>query len=104
MSFFTSTQGRAARKVELINKARVLSMCVQRPEFPYKYVTVEGTVLRTDQPPSAEPMFAVVSRYLPAEQAQGFVMADIERPGSQLVLFTIRPDRWLSADFSEDMG
>jgi len=29
---------------------------VQREEFPYKYVTVEGTVVGSDQPPSAEQM------------------------------------------------
>ena len=44
ISFFTGTQGRKARKTRLIQKAGVLSLSVQREEFPYKYVTVEGTV------------------------------------------------------------
>ena len=52
LSFFTGTQGRKARKTRLIQKAGVLSLLVQRAEFPYKYVTVEGTVVRTDRPPS----------------------------------------------------
>jgi len=36
ISFFTGTQGRKARKTGLIQKAGVLSLSVQREEFPYK--------------------------------------------------------------------
>jgi uncharacterized protein len=104
ISFFTGTMGRKARKTRLIQKAGVLSLSVQREEFPYKYVTVEGTVVQTDRPPSAEQMLAIVRRYLPEEQAQGFVTAELKHPGTELVLFTIRPDRWLSADFADEVG
>ena len=104
VSFFTGTQGRKARKTGLIQKAGVLSLSVQREEFPYRYVTVEGTVVGTDRPPSAEQMLAVARRYLPEEAAQGFVQAELEHPESELVLFTIRPDRWLTADFADDEG
>jgi nitroimidazol reductase NimA-like FMN-containing flavoprotein (pyridoxamine 5'-phosphate oxidase superfamily) len=101
-SFFTGTQGRKARKTRLIRKAGVPSLSVQREEFPYQYVTVEGTVVGTDRPPSAEQMLAVVRRYLPEEAARGFVASELEHPSSELVLFTIRPDRWLTADFAEE--
>ena len=104
LSFFTGTQGRKARKTRLIQKAGVLSLSVQREEFPYKYVTVEGTVIQTDRPPSAEQMLAVVRRYLPEKEAQGFVAAELEHPGSELVLFTVRPDRWLTSDFADETG
>ncbi|MDP9370892.1 MAG: pyridoxamine 5'-phosphate oxidase family protein [Chloroflexota bacterium] len=104
LSFFTGTQGRKARKTGLIQKAGVVSLCVQREDFPYKYVTVEGTVVQTDRPPSAEQMLAIVQRYLPEDQARGFVEAELAHPGTELVLFTIRPDRWLAADFSEGAG
>lgn len=104
VSFFTGTQGRKARKTGLIEKAGVLSLSVQREEFPYRYVTVEGTVVGTDRPPSTEQMLAVARRYLPEEAAQGFVKAELEHPESELVLFTVRPDRWLTADFSDEMG
>ena len=104
VSFFTGTQGHQARKTRLIQKAGVLSLSVQREEFPYKYVTIEGTVVQTDQPPSAAQMIAIARRYLPEESAQGFVQSELARPESTLVLFTIRPDRWLTADFGEDAG
>jgi len=104
ISFFTGTQGRKARKTRLIQKAGVLSLSVQREEFPYKYVTVEGTIVQEDRPPSAEQMLAVARRYLPEEAAQGFVEAELENPEPELVLFTIRPDRWLTADFTDEVG
>ena len=102
ISFFTGTQGRKARKTGLIRKAGVLSLSVQREEFPYKYVTVEGTVVQVDRPPSAEQMLAIARRYLPEEAARAFVTAELGHPGTELVLFTVRPDRWLTADFTDD--
>jgi nitroimidazol reductase NimA-like FMN-containing flavoprotein (pyridoxamine 5'-phosphate oxidase superfamily) len=104
ISFFTGTQGRKARKTGLIRKAGVLSLSVQHEEFPYRYVTVEGTVVGEDRPPSAEQMLAIARRYLPEEAAQWFVKVELGRPSSELVLFTVRPDRWLTADFTDDVG
>jgi uncharacterized protein len=102
VTFFTNTQGSKTRKVRLIEKAGVLSLAVQREAIPYKFVTVEGTVTKTDRSPSAEQLFVIVSRYLPEEMAQGFVKTELDRPASEseLVHYTIRPDRWLSMDFS----
>jgi hypothetical protein len=104
LTFFTGTFGRKARKTRLIHKAGVLSLSVQRPEFPYQYVTVEGSVIQADRPPAAEQMLAIARRYLPEEHAQGFVTAALAHPGTELVLFTVRPDRWLTADFTDDAG
>lgn len=72
LTFFTGTQGRRARKTGLIEKAGVVSLSVQRADFPYKYVTVEGTVVQIDRPPAAEQVFAVARRYLPEEAAREF--------------------------------
>ncbi|HEY7036557.1 MAG TPA: pyridoxamine 5'-phosphate oxidase family protein [Thermomicrobiales bacterium] len=104
LTFFTGTQGRKARKTALIEKAGVLSILDQKEQFPYKYVSVEGTVVRIDRPPSADQMLAIVRRYLPEEQTQGVVGAELANPGPDLVLFTIRPDRWFTADFSGAAG
>jgi nitroimidazol reductase NimA-like FMN-containing flavoprotein (pyridoxamine 5'-phosphate oxidase superfamily) len=102
ISFFTGTQGRRSRKAELVREAGVLSFVVQREEFPYACVTIEGTVVGEDSPPSAEQVLAVVRRYLPEEQAQPFVDSELRQPLPKFVLFTIRPDRWLSFDFSDE--
>ena len=100
VSFFTGTQQRRARKTALIKQAGVVSLCVQHQEMPYRYATCEGTVVGIDEPPSAEQMLPIARRYLPEEYARGFVDAELANP-TELVLFTIRPDRWLSADFSD---
>lgn len=101
VTFFTGTQGRKARKTALIERAGVLSLTVQRAEFPYKYVAIEGTVVRADRPPSEAGMLAIVGRYLPEEMARGFVATELARPSATLVLFTVRPDHWRAFDFGE---
>ncbi len=98
ISFFTGTMGRTARKTRLIQRTGTLSLCVQHDEFPYKYVTVEGTVIQADQPPGAEQFLAIARRYMPEADAKGFVEAELANPGPGLIVFTIRPDRWLTAD------
>ena len=102
LTFFTGTQGRKSRKAGLIQRAGVLSLTVQREEFPYRYVTIEGAVAGADRPPSAEQVLAVVRRYLPEEAAQGFVKAELEHASPEFVLFTVRPNRWLSFDFGDE--
>jgi uncharacterized protein len=104
LSFFTGTQGHKARKIGLIDRAGAVTLSVQHGEVPYKYVTVEGTVVGAERPPAADRMLAVARRYLPEEFAQGFVQGELARPDSELVLYTVRADRWLTSDFSDDMG
>ena len=103
LTFFTGTQGRKARKTRLIERAGVMSFCVQREAPPYRYVTVEGRLVRIERQPSAEQLAAIVGRYLPGEMARGFVASELARPASEseLALFTVRPERWLTFDFSE---
>ena len=104
VTFFTGTQGRKSRKAELVRQAGVLSLTVQREEFPYGYVTVEGTVVAVDRPPTVEQALAVARRYMPEEQARGFVEAEIGHPAGEFVLFRVRPDRWLTFDFADEAG
>ena len=100
LTFFTGTQGRTARKTRLIEEAGAISFCVQKGELPFKYVTVECTVVKADRAPTVEEIFAIVSRYLPEDMAQGFAEAEAANPAGTFVLFTARPDRWLTFDFS----
>ncbi|QWF78762.1 pyridoxamine 5'-phosphate oxidase family protein [Amycolatopsis sp. CA-230715] len=101
LSFFTGTQGRTARKTRLLEAAGKFSFCVQQPEFPYKYVTVECTVTGADRAPAPEPVREIISRYLPAEAAEAFAKGETDEPTGTFVLFTARPERWLSSDFAE---
>ncbi len=92
--------GTSSRKARLIERAGAVTLVVQREELPYQYVVVEGTVVETTRPAPVEVQEAIAMRYLGEEGGRAFV-ASME--GIEEVLFTIRPDRWLSADFTGDL-
>ena len=99
VTFFTSTQRRTARKVALIAEAGAVTLTVQEPAFPFRYATVECRVVATG-PPTAADVRAIASRYLPPDAADGMAQAETGDPDSTIVLYTARPERWLTADFS----
>src|ERR1700751_5331953 len=89
--------GASGRKAKLIERAGVVTLVVQREELPYQYVVVEGTVVDTTTPAPLEVREAIAIRYLGEDGGREFVRS----LGSyDSVLFTIRPDRWFTADFS----
>jgi uncharacterized protein len=73
---------------------------VQREDPPYQYVVVEGTVVDTTTPAPLDVREAIAIRYLGDEGGRAFVQGMADQPG---ILFTIRPDRWLTADFSDEL-
>ncbi|MEV0703669.1 pyridoxamine 5'-phosphate oxidase family protein [Saccharopolyspora sp. NPDC050389] len=88
------------RKSRLIRLAGKVSISVQRAEVPYRYVTVEGTVVK-QQRPTRDELVAIGSRYLPADAIDGW--ADWELSGGNTAgepeYVEIRPDRWQTKDF-----
>jgi PPOX class probable F420-dependent enzyme len=92
--------GAAARKSKLIERAGVVTLVVQNEEPPYQYVAAEGTVVDTTKPAPLDVREEIAIRYLGEEGGRAFVRS-MESQNS--VLFTIRPDRWLTADFSGDL-
>ena len=104
ITFFTGTQGRTARKTRLIEIAGKVSLCVQKEDFPYKYVTVEGTAIGIDRPPTEDQLLAIARRYMPEDAAREFVHGELNDPKSRILVFTIRPDRWLTSSFAEGDG
>lgn len=89
------TTGTGSRKARLIERAGAVSLTVQREEPPYQYVVVEGTVVGSEPTP-AEFQEALAIRYLGDEAGRAFVRNFDERDST---VFTIRPDRWITADF-----
>ncbi|GFG72153.1 pyridoxamine 5'-phosphate oxidase family protein [Mycolicibacter senuensis] len=92
--------GTGTRKVRLIDQAGAVTLVVQREELPYQYVVVEGTVIDATTPAPLEPRETIAIRYLGEEAGRAFA-ASMDSASS--VLYTIRPDRWFSADFSGDL-
>ena len=89
--------GASSRKAKLIEQAGAVTLVVQHEEPPYQYVVVEGTVVDTTKPTPLDVREEIAIRYLGEEGGRAFVRA---LDSQTTVLFTIRPDRWLTADFS----
>ncbi|ORW50075.1 pyridoxamine 5-phosphate oxidase [Mycobacterium paraense] len=92
--------GSSTRKAKLIERAGAVTLVVQHEEPPYQYVVVEGSVVDTITPAPVDVQEAIAIRYLGEEGGRAFVRS---MEGVEEVLFTIRPDRWLSADFTGDL-
>lgn len=88
------------RKARLIEQAGAITVTVQHEEPPYQYVIVEGTVVDTERPAPAEPRETIAIRYLGEEAGREFARG---YDNADTVLFTIRPDRWFTADFSGEL-
>ncbi|MBF6327431.1 pyridoxamine 5'-phosphate oxidase family protein [Nocardia transvalensis] len=93
-----TTAGR--RKARLIQEAGVVTLTIQREELPYQYVIVEGTVIDAAVPSPLEAREAIATRYLGPEGGRAFAQ---RIDGTKSVLFTIRPDRWITQDYSGDL-
>lgn len=92
--------GSSSRKARLIREAGALTLVVQREEPPYQYVTVEGTVVDTLEPAPRDIVEAIAIRYLGEEGGKAFVASMEDSPS---LVFLVRPDRWITADFSDEL-
>ncbi|MEV0292700.1 hypothetical protein [Nocardia sp. NPDC050710] len=73
------------------------SLTAQVEQPPYRYVTVEGSVTAIE-PATLETVRPIAVRYL-GEQ-EGAVFAE-QNTGEQSILIRMRPERWLSTDYSK---
>lgn len=92
--------GAGSRKAKLIEQAGAVTLVVQREEPPYQYVVVEGTVVDTTTPTPLDVREQIAIRYLGEENGRAFVQS---MDSQNTVLFTVRPDRWITADFSGEL-
>jgi PPOX class probable F420-dependent enzyme len=76
------------------------SLCAQREELPYKYVTVEGALsieeLDADASHAATEPMAI--RYLGEEMGRGYAASSV---GPDDILIRLHPDRWFSVDYAK---
>jgi len=92
----TVLTGRRSRKAAAIRTAGRFALCVQDDSPPYRYVSVEGPVVREEELDPAERL-AMARRYLGAAGGDRYV-TDNPDPGRENVAFRMRPERWLSQD------
>jgi nitroimidazol reductase NimA-like FMN-containing flavoprotein (pyridoxamine 5'-phosphate oxidase superfamily) len=97
---------RASRKGELLEEGRRISLCVQEEAPPYKYASVEGPVIRIEPSDKERHERALAHRYLGPEAGDRYMESESdERDDDAMILIHMRPERWLTADYSkEDVG
>ena len=91
--------GRDSRKMPALRRAGRCSLCVQTEEVPYRYVTVEGPVVALEHPVDEEERRSLAHRYLGSELGEAYIAATADAVDGEVVV-SIRPERWLSADFA----
>jgi PPOX class probable F420-dependent enzyme len=90
------TIGTESLKARALRPAGRASLCVQREEYPYAYVTVEGPVDLVEA--THEQRLAIASRYLGAEIGAAYV-ADTGATGHTAMVLT--PETWLTVDYAK---
>jgi hypothetical protein len=94
--------GGASRKAALLRKAGRVSLCVQTETAPYQYVSVEGPVT-IGAPDFERDVRAMAHRYLGEQMGDVYLqMTENERTNTILVL--LKPERWLTVDYTKMGG
>lgn len=95
--------GRQSRKADLIRNEGRFSLCVQTEQVPYKYVTVEGSLVAIDEPTQPSLRRAIAERYLGPKGAERYIAAT-PNEAAESVTIRMKPERWLTADFTGAFG
>lgn len=88
--------GTGSEKARLLEAAGRASLCAQREEIPYAFVTVEGPV-ELDETDHEDLLVALARRYL-----GGLADAYLESTrGESMVLVRLTPERWRTSDYGK---
>ena len=97
--------GRDSRKGRLLDSAGRLSLCVQTETPPYRYVSVEGPIVSIEPADVERHTRPMAHRYLGKEMGDGYIAAtDGPESREQSVVVRVRPERWLTVDYSKQFG
>jgi PPOX class probable F420-dependent enzyme len=94
-----------SRKGRLLQRAGRFSLCVQQETPPYRYVSVEGPIVAIEAADLDRDLRPLAQRYLGVAGGDRYV-ANLrkEADGDDTVLVRMRPERWLTADYSKRAG
>jgi len=94
--------GRDSRKGRLLARAGRFSLCAQTESPPYKYVSVEGPIVSTEAADIERDLRPLARRYLGKEEGDRYVEETRNLPThTDNVLIRMRPERWLTTDYSK---
>jgi len=94
--------GRTSHKGKLLARAGRFSLCVQTETPPYKYVSVEGSIVGTDPAEPDRDLRPLAHRYLGSAVGDRY-MDETRGSREQVdnVVVRMRPERWLTADYAK---
>ena len=97
---------RTSRKAKLLEEGMRISLCAQDEAPPYRYVSVEGPVVRIEPSDVERNERLLAHRYLGAKAGDRYIASATDgRDDDLMILVRMRPERWLTADYSkEDVG
>jgi PPOX class probable F420-dependent enzyme len=90
-----TTEG-TSEKARLLELAAYASLCAQREELPYAYVTVDGPV--EIEPSDRATRVDIATRYLGTQAGTGYVDG---APHADDIVVRLRPHRWRTIDFAK---
>ena len=94
---------RTSRKGKLLEEGQRISLCVQQEATPYKYASVEGPVVRIEPSDAERHERVLAHRYLGPEAGDRYMeSAADDRDDDEMILIRMRPERWLTADYSKE--
>ena len=97
--------GATSRKGKLLRPGVRVSLAAQSEAAPYQYVSVEGPVSSVEPARDREQVRALARRYLGETGGDAYTAATwrsyAEDPN---VLVRIRPERWLTVDYTSEIG
>jgi PPOX class probable F420-dependent enzyme len=87
----------SSEKAKLLEQSGRASMCAQREELPYAYVTVEGPIeiVAADRTTRVD----IASRYLGTELGTGYVDS---APDADDITVRLQPQAWRTTDFAKE--
>ena len=86
----------STKKFTLLRAAGRATLCAQREELPYAYVTVDGPV--TIEPSTEEFRLEMALRYVDEGFAKGYVESTA---GEDHVMIRLSPRRWHTTDYGK---
>jgi hypothetical protein len=92
---------RGSRKGRLLREGGRVSLVAQSEAPPYRYVSVEGPIVSIRPSDVDRDERPLARRYLGPELGDRYIEANAGASGGN-VLVRVRPERWLSADYSKE--
>jgi len=94
-----------SRKAQLIERAGRFTLCAQSEAPPYKFVSIEGTVLSVEPSVIERDERSMALRYLGEQMGNAYIEAIQADPSNGPgVVVTMRPEAWVASDFAKQFG